>query len=106
MQSESRLKSAPRLPEKEALILDLLAAAGEAFGLELVEASDGRLKRGTVYVTLGRLVEKGYLSTVQEEPRTGSIGLPRRLYRLTPLGSRAREAWKDLTLKLAWEGAS
>jgi DNA-binding PadR family transcriptional regulator len=95
----------PRLPPKEALILDLLADAGESYGLELVEASGGRLKRGTVYVTLGRLVEKGYLTSAQAEPVPGAIGLPRRLYRLTPLGRRAREAFRELGLKLAWEGA-
>jgi DNA-binding PadR family transcriptional regulator len=87
------------------LILDLLAQAVESYGLELVETSGGRLKRGTVYVTLGRMVEKGYLTSVQEAQGPGAIGLPRRLYRMTPLGRRVREAWGDLRLKLAWEGA-
>jgi hypothetical protein len=46
---------APRLSAKESLILDLLAHRGELYGLQLVAASRGRLKRGTVYVTLGRM---------------------------------------------------
>jgi DNA-binding PadR family transcriptional regulator len=32
----------------------------ELYGLQLVAASRGRLKRGTVYVTLRRMEEKGY----------------------------------------------
>ena len=52
----------------------------------MVELSDGRLKRGTVYVTLGRMQEKGYLESRQEPLPEGAIGLPRRLYR--PTGSR------------------
>jgi DNA-binding PadR family transcriptional regulator len=95
----------PRLSATESLILDLLAACGERYGLEMVEASGGQLKRGTVYVTLGRMEEKGYLTSAQEAKAPGAIGLPRRMYRLTPLGRRVRQAWGELRFKLAWEGA-
>ena len=63
--------------------MELLAHEGELFGLQMVEQSDGRLKRGTVYVTLGRMQEKGYLESRQEALPEGAIGLPRRLYRPT-----------------------
>lgn len=66
----------------------------ELFGLRLVELSDGRLKRGTVYVTLGRMQEKGYLESRQEPLPPGGIGLPRRLYRPTGLAMRILAAWK------------
>lgn len=94
----------PTVSRKEALILDLLAlvGSGEMYGLELVEASDGQLKRGTVYVTLGRMEDKGYVVSAQEVKPPGAIGLPRRMYRLTPLGKRAREAWALVSRKLAW----
>ena len=92
----------PTVSAKEALILDLLADAGDRYGLELVEASSGSLKRGTVYVTLGRMEDKGYVVSVQEERAPGAIGLPRRLYRLTPLGRRARAARIAFARKLAW----
>ncbi len=92
----------PTVSGKEALILELLAAAGERYGLELVEASGGRLKRGTVYVTLGRMEDKGYVASAQEARSPGAISLPRRMYRLTPLGRRAREAWAIVSKKLAW----
>jgi len=76
-----------------------------AYGLELVEASGERLKRGTVYVTLGRMEAKGLVSSRQEEKRPGSIGLPRRMYRATPLGLRVLDAWALARERLAWENA-
>ena len=79
---------------KEMVILELLLAGDEMYGLELVDASRRRLKRGTVYVTLGRMQEKGYLESRQEPLPPGAIGLPRRLYRPTGFALRALAAWK------------
>lgn len=93
----------PTLSRKEALILDMLAEAGETYGLGLVEASQGRLGRGTVYVTLGRMEGKGYVESRQEEKAVGAVGLPRRMYRATPLGLRVRDAWALVRAKLGWE---
>jgi DNA-binding PadR family transcriptional regulator len=73
------------------LILDLLSG-GELFGLQLVEQSGGRLKRGTVYVTLARMLQKGYLESRTEPLPSGAIGLPRRLYRPTAFGLRLLDA--------------
>ncbi|MEQ1761435.1 MAG: helix-turn-helix transcriptional regulator [Vicinamibacterales bacterium] len=93
----------PRLPAKERLILELLAGAEPKFGLQLVQESDGRLKRGTVYVTLNRLEDKGYVTSHQETPVPGAIGLPRRLYSTTGFGSRVLWAWTTLAQQLATE---
>jgi DNA-binding PadR family transcriptional regulator len=90
------------LPPKERLILELLVSAGPQFGLQLVAAADGRLSRGTVYVTLGRMERKGFIASDQEPPAPGAIGLPRRIYRPTPLGERALRAWSALSRELAW----
>ena len=84
----------PTLSGTERLIIELLMAHDELFGLRMVELSDGRLKRGTVYVTLGRMQEKGYLESRQEPLPEGAIGLPRRLYRPTGLAMRILAAWK------------
>lgn len=82
-----------RLPSrKELLILELLVGGLEMYGLELVEASKGELKRGTVYVTLGRMEEKGLVTSRQDLLPDGAIGLPRRLYQPTALGRRALAA--------------
>ena len=84
----------PRFSAAERLIVELLIANDEMFGLQMVEMSGGRLKRGTVYVTLGRMAEKGYLESRQEPLPEGAIGLPRRLYRPTGLAIRILAAWR------------
>ena len=84
----------PRLSGAERQILELIAEHGDLFGLELVERSGRRLKRGTVYVTLGRMQEKGYLESRQEPLPPGAIGLPRRLYRPTGYAMRVLDAWR------------
>jgi PadR family transcriptional regulator len=91
------------LPKKERLILDLLVANGPMYGLQLVDRSGGALKRGTVYVTLGRMESKGLIESEQESPDPGAIGLPRRIYRPTPLGDRMLRAWTTFTQEVAWE---
>ena len=59
---------------------------GESFGLQIVEQSRAAVKRGTVYVTLGRMQQKGLVASRTETPPPGAIGLPRRLYRPTAYG--------------------
>ena len=91
------------LPRKERLILELLTAAGPMYGLQLVEHSNGDLKRGTVYVTLGRMEGKGLVESRQEPVPPGAIGLPRRIYCPTALGERMLRAWSAFARELAWE---
>jgi DNA-binding PadR family transcriptional regulator len=81
------------LSPKESLILQLLVRDEEAYGLELVTASRGRLKRGTVYVTLGRMEDKGYITSRLAETPPEAGGLPRRLYTPTPLGRQVLDTW-------------
>jgi len=71
-----------RLAASESVILSLLIGRGPSYGLELVEASRSRLKRGGIYVTLGRMEAKGLVTS---KPSDGG----RRLYRPTALGERA-----------------
>jgi PadR family transcriptional regulator, regulatory protein PadR len=91
------------LPKKEQLILELLTSEGPTYGLQLVEHSNGALKRGTVYVTLGRMESKGLVESQQEALPPGGIGLPRRIYRPTALGERMLRAWTAFARELAWE---
>lgn len=85
------MDSLPRLSAKEHLILDLLISRGEMYGLEFVKLSGGELKRGTVYVTLGRMADKGYVESRQErEP--GASGMPKRLFQATGHGARVFQA--------------
>jgi DNA-binding PadR family transcriptional regulator len=70
-----------QLPASERVILGILGTE-DAYGLELVKASRGRLTRGGIYVTLGRMEAKGLVSSKAAEGG-------RRLYRATGLGQRA-----------------
>jgi DNA-binding PadR family transcriptional regulator len=91
------------LSAKETLILELLAQGEELYGLQLVAASRGRLKRGTIYVTLGRMEDKGYVTARAEDAPEGVGGLPRRLYATTPHGLRVYKAWTTMLRHLAPE---
>ena len=94
----------PRLSSKEALILHLLIARGEMYGLELVQESGGDLKRGTVYVTLGRMSDKGYVES-RTIPQDDGSGMPKRLFKATGFGSRVLNAWELASAALAPESA-
>jgi PadR family transcriptional regulator PadR len=96
---KSKTTTEPRvlgLSNKEALILELLLEthSGEAYGLELVTRSVNRLKRGTVYVTLDRMEQKGFIESRKEEPKANVSGLPRRLYHATGYGEKVYNAWQ------------
>jgi DNA-binding PadR family transcriptional regulator len=66
----------------------MLIGKGEMFGLEMVEASEGELKRGTIYVTLQRMGDKGYIESREEPRQIPEIGIPRRKYWATGLGQK------------------
>jgi PadR family transcriptional regulator, regulatory protein PadR len=85
----------PSVSRKEFLILEMLIRSKqELYGLEMVEASNGNLKRGTIYVTLQRMQEKGFVDS-RPEPRTApEIGIPRRLYKVTGHGQRIYHAYE------------
>lgn len=57
------------------------------YGLQIVECSNGEIKRGSVYVLLGRLEEKGFVEVKRSE-ESNYPGLPRPHYRLNGYGSR------------------
>ncbi len=74
-----------RISTNERIILSLLSNHGASYGLQLVDASRSRLKRGGIYVTLGSMEQKGFVtSELQDDGR--------RVYQLTGLGHRALAA--------------
>jgi len=73
------------------------------YGLEIVDASSGKLKRGTVYVTLGRLEESGFVKSKAQRP--DHPGLPRPIYRLTAQGERALRAAEIMGLNASRSAA-
>lgn len=89
----------PTLTAKEAIIMQLISANGAMYGLEMV-AQSGKLKRGTVYVTLNRLEDKGYIESKLKEPEAGEHGPARRVYSLTGHGARTLAAWESFAGEL------
>jgi len=53
----------------------------------------GELKRGTVYVTLNRMEDKGLVESELEKDGLNEVGLPRRLYKLSGHGARILRVW-------------
>ena len=77
---------------KELEVLRLLQSAGKGmYGLELVEKSRGAVGRASVYVFLGRLEEKGFVTVTR--PTSGKHpGMQRPIYKISGLGARAIDA--------------
>lgn len=93
-ENENSIADLPSLSRKEALILEMLVGSGrELFGLEMVEASKGELKRGTIYVTLQRMTEKGLIDSKPEPRPAPEVGIPRRVYWPTAYGQSVYAAY-------------
>ena len=76
---------------KSLVACGLLSDLDRAYGMELVERSGGRLKKGTVYVLLLRLAREGLVASEQEKDG-GRPGTPRRFWWLTSHGKRVLAA--------------
>jgi len=83
------------LSKTEALILQIMSENGfrEMYGLELLKLSNNGIKRGTIYTTLQRMADKGFVTSRQEEKPNDVSGIPRRLYEITGTGQRALQAY-------------
>lgn len=88
---KSYMSDFPKLSKTEFAVLDLLRSGREMYGLEMVKASNGVLKRGSVYVYLTRMSEKGYVSS-RTEKNPNDPGMPRRKYKIEGLGQRVLSA--------------
>ena len=88
----------PALSGKEFTIMQMLLDEGEMFGLEMVDVSDGELKKGTIYVTLQRMTDKDLLESREEERPENENGIARRMYSPTVYGERVFKA-QELALK-------
>ena len=82
-----------RPTQKELEILQLLASnpAG-LYGLQLVELSEDRVKRGSVYVYLSRLRSDNLVSAKTSPAPKGYGGLPRPMYKITGHGQLVLDA--------------
>lgn len=94
--TEAQTSAAATMSATEYLIMSLLVANGgrEMYGMQMIEKSQGKLKKGSVYVLLGRLEEKGYVKGRTEMVEGSAI--PRRMYRPTGHGHRVFEAHRPV----------
>ncbi|HEX6199025.1 MAG TPA: helix-turn-helix transcriptional regulator [Thermoanaerobaculia bacterium] len=87
---------------EEQVILAVLRTREEAYGMAVrreIERASGRdVAIGAVYATLDRLEAKGL---VESERTAGKA--PRRVFRVTPRGARALDAFRALRERL-WQG--
>jgi len=93
-----KTKEFPSLSGKEFSIMEMLVNDGEMFGLEMVDASEGELKKGTIYVTLQRMFDKELVESFEEERGEDETGIARRLYAPTDYGERVFKA-QEIALK-------
>lgn len=89
------------LGEFEQLVLfSLLHLGDDAYGVAIRESIEERTGRtvssGAIYTTLGRLEDRGLVSSREEKPGDGP-GRPRKYYDLEPAGARAlMEAYETM----------
>lgn len=88
----------PGLSGVEFIIMEMLIGDGEMFGLEMVDKSGGDLKKGTIYVTLGRMLDKDLVESREESRNDNENGIARRLYTPTDYGERVFKA-QEIALK-------
>lgn len=92
---------------EQMLLLAALRLGDGAYGVALMKELENtvgrRVSRGSVYVTLDRLEEKGWVSSSLSPPRPGRGGRPRRIVKVTPEGAAQLQRSKD-ALQALWEG--
>lgn len=99
---KARASRMSNLGEFEQLVLfAVLRLEDEASGVAIhdeIEARTGRdVSPGAIYTTLGRLEERGLVTSVVLTPTPGRVGRPRKHYTLRPSGARAlRDAYGSL----------
>jgi len=92
---------------EQMLLLAAMRLGDEAYGVRLMEELEGRIgrtvSRGSVYVTLDRLEDKGWIASETSAARPERGGRPRRIVRVTPEGLAALRKSRSALLTL-WDG--
>ena len=92
---------------EQLLLLGILRLDGRAYAVPILEEVQSKtgleLSRGSVYVTLDRLEQKGYLESWFAEPTPERGGKAKRFFRLTPLGADALRRSRQVLTSM-WEG--
>jgi PadR family transcriptional regulator PadR len=101
----SPVRMADKIPQVREVTILALLLSGERYGREIRNEYEGRtgeaLPLGSLYVTLDRMEEKGYLRSRLGESTHPHGGNRRKYYRIAAEGHRALEAWDAWHLGLA-----
>jgi DNA-binding PadR family transcriptional regulator len=88
---------ASRFPTSTELhLLRVLRDDPKAYGLQIVEASGGKITRGSIYVLLDRLTENGYVNAWLPRGEQLHAGMPRPRYTVSSAGKRVLELAQSL----------
>ena len=92
---------------EQMLLLTVMRLEDEAYGVRLMKELESRVgrsvSRGSVYVTLDRLEEKGWIESEHSPPRPERGGRPRRIVRVTREGVAVLRKSRAALLNL-WDG--
>lgn len=94
---------------EQQVLLALLRLDTDAYGASVRDELERQLRRdvsqGAVYTTLVRLEKKGFVRSRMSEPTPVRGGKAKRLFTVTPEGSRGLEATRAAMNRL-WDGLS
>jgi DNA-binding PadR family transcriptional regulator len=82
-------------PTELKVMMILRDAPKGLYGLQIVEHG---ISRGSVYVLLSRLENKGFIEVDRSPPRAGYPGLPRPHYKLSAVGAKVMTMAKSLNM--------
>ena len=92
---------------EQLVILALLRLGDDGYGMnvrrELEKTAGREVTFGTVYGTLDRLEEKGYVSSWHADPEPVRGGRARRYFQVEPEGEAALKRARDMMSKM-WDG--
>jgi DNA-binding PadR family transcriptional regulator len=92
---------------EQMVLLTVLRIGSDAYTsavrTELAAQTGRTVARGAVYITLDRLVKKGYLRSRLAQPDPERGGQPNRFFAVTPEGRAALRVSRDALVKL-WDG--
>ena len=92
---------------EQLILLAILRLDGKAYAVPILDEVQSKtglsLSRGSVYVTLDRLEQKGYLGSWFADPTPERGGKAKRFFRLTATGAEALRRSRHALLKM-WEG--
>lgn len=92
---------------EQMILLASLRLGEEAYGVRLIEELEDtagrRVSRGSVYVTLDRLEEKGWITSSVSDARSERGGRPRRVVCVTAEGREQLRKSREALMAL-WDG--